>query len=132
MINIEQKKWTNDAGWTTLPRAPLSGVPQIVLVFGASALVSKENVFADVKGLYPSSHVVMMSTAGEILDTSVSDGSLSLLALFFEKTALIVRGLKNKVSGQGSRGDIPFVADIRFRPYLFFFLSYGVQQIISH
>ncbi|MES3006036.1 MAG: FIST N-terminal domain-containing protein [Patescibacteria group bacterium] len=87
-MNIEQKKWTKEAGWNTVSAASFTQAPQLVLVFGGSALVKEESVFTEVKGMYPNSHVVMMSTAGEILDTSVSDGTLSLTAVYFEKTTL--------------------------------------------
>jgi hypothetical protein len=87
-MKIEQKKWVKETGWKTITATALPAAPQWVLVFGASALVREENVFADVKSQYPASHIVMMSTAGEILDTSVTDGTLSLTAIFFEKTTL--------------------------------------------
>jgi hypothetical protein len=84
---IEQKKWA-EGKWETLSKKALPAAPQLVLVFGASALVHEQKMFDDVKALYPASHIVMMSTAGEIFDTSVSDGTLSLTAVYFEKTTL--------------------------------------------
>ncbi|OGC81074.1 hypothetical protein A2943_02065 [Candidatus Adlerbacteria bacterium RIFCSPLOWO2_01_FULL_51_16] len=87
-MKIEQKKWTKEGGWKLNSKTPLTEVPQLVLVFGASALVKEEKTFSDVKGAYPNSHILMMSTAGEILDTSVSDGTLSLTAVNFQKTTL--------------------------------------------
>ncbi len=103
-MQIEQKKWTKD-GWTTLSREVLPSAPQLVLVFGASALVHEQKIFDDVKGQYPQSHIIMMSTAGEIFDTSVSDGTLSLTAIYFEKTTLhfaettIADGKESKAKG---------------------------------
>ncbi|MES2006649.1 MAG: FIST N-terminal domain-containing protein [Patescibacteria group bacterium] len=87
-MKIEQKKWTPEGGWKTLSKEALPAVPQLVLVFGGSALVKEEKTFAEVKELYPASHIAMMSTAGEIFDTSVSDGTLSLTAIHFEKTTV--------------------------------------------
>ncbi len=86
-MKIEQKKW-NESGWKTLSKEPLSAQPQLVLVFGGSALVQQAKVYDEVKAMYPQSHILMMSTAGEILDTGVSDGTLSLTAIYFEKTTL--------------------------------------------
>lgn len=86
-MKIEQKKWQGGA-WKTLTTTPLPQAPQLVLVFGASALVKEAKTFDDVKSQYPESHIIMMSTAGEILDTSVSDDSLSLTAIYFEKTTI--------------------------------------------
>ncbi len=86
-MKIEQKKWA--AGeWKTLSTEPLPEAPQLVLVFGASALVKEQKTFDDIKAQYPQSHICMMSTAGEIFDTSVSDGTLSLTAIWFDKTTL--------------------------------------------
>ena len=87
-MKIEQKKWTKEGGWKTTSTGTLPAAPQLVLVFGASAVVKEQAVFDDVKKQYPEGHIIMMSTAGEILDTSVSDGTLSLTALYFEKTTL--------------------------------------------
>lgn len=87
-MKIEQKKWTKEGKWTTVSKQPIAEVPHLVLVFGGSALVSQSSVFDGVKNMYPSSHIIMMSTAGEILDTTVSDNSLSLTAICFEKTTL--------------------------------------------
>lgn len=86
-MHIEQKKWESGV-WETRSSGTLPAAPQLVLVFGASNLVQKEEVFTDVKTQYPESHIVMMSTAGEIFDTSVADGTLSLTAIHFEKTQL--------------------------------------------
>ena len=87
-MKIEQKKWTKEDGWKNLAENLLEGVPQLVLVFGGSGLVKEQKTFEDVKNMYPQSHIIMMSTAGEIFDTNVSDDSLSLVAICFEKTKL--------------------------------------------
>ena len=87
-MKIEQKKWTPEAGWKQISTQGLPGVPQLVLVFGGSAIVKEQKNFDDVKLQYPNSHIIMMSTAGEILDTVVSDGTLSLTAIYFEKTTV--------------------------------------------
>jgi hypothetical protein len=87
-MKIEQKKWTKEAGWKNLKEGFSMGVPQLVLVFGASDIVKEQKTFDDIKNIYSQSHIITMSTAGEIFDTSVSDGTLSLNAIYFEKTEL--------------------------------------------
>jgi hypothetical protein len=87
-MKIEQKKWSQKNSWEKVSKAALASDPQLVLVFGGSALVREQKTFDDIKGQYPKSHIIMMSTAGEILDTGVSDGSLSLSAILFEKSSL--------------------------------------------
>lgn len=86
-MKIEQRKWTAQAGWTYKPSAePLS--PQLVLVFGHSSLVSDSKYFDQIKSFYPNSHLLLCSTAGEIMSTVVSDNSLIVTAVSFEKTTL--------------------------------------------
>ena len=87
-MKIQQKKWTKEEGWKDISKDSFGFVPQLVLVFGASALVKEKETFSEVRRMYPDSHIIMMSTAGEIFDTSVSDGSLSLVAIYFEKTSV--------------------------------------------
>ena len=85
-MKIEQKFWTKETDWQDLPGEKLSQKPQLVLVFGARALMEDQQYFDQIKSFYPESHIVECSTAGEILDTQVKDNSISLTAIFFEKT----------------------------------------------
>ncbi len=87
-MKIEQKKWTKELGWKSLGADNLEVDPQLVLVFGGSSKVKEEKTFDEIKKMYSKSHIVIMSTAGEIFDTSVSDDSLSLTAVYFEKSTL--------------------------------------------
>ena len=86
-MKIEQRLWTKEEGWT-LKGAELTGKPQLVFVFGGRAEVAKPEQFASLKQLYPDAHILVCSTAGEILDTRVYDNSLSVTAVQFEKTHL--------------------------------------------
>ncbi len=88
MIKVEQRKWVEGSGWSGSTGNKLESVPQLVIVFGGSSLVSVPKTLDDVKALYPESHILMCSTAGEILNTSISDNSLVLTAVHFEKTSL--------------------------------------------
>src|SRR3989344_336107 len=64
-MKIEQKLWTEGAGW-----------------------VQKQEHFDSLRQSYPNSKILMCSTAGEILDTRVYDNSISVTAVYFEKTKL--------------------------------------------
>lgn len=98
-MKIEQKKWTKEDGWKVISKTSLPQPPQLVLVFGSSALVKEKKTFDDIKKEYPASHIIMASTAGEILDTAVSDNSLSLTAIYFENTTLQFAEVEVKVLG---------------------------------
>lgn len=86
-MKIEQRKWTKETGWTQ-SSSQLTTPPQLVLVFGSSSLISDSNYFEQIKSFYPNSHLLQCSTAGEIMGTVVSDNSLVVTAIFFEKTTL--------------------------------------------
>jgi hypothetical protein len=86
-MKIEQKHWIKDTGWKSLT-ARLSQVPQLVLVFGATSLLSQKKTFEEIKSFYPSSHLLLCSTAGEIIGNNVYDDSLALTAIHFEKSSI--------------------------------------------
>lgn len=99
MIHTEQKLWTKEKGWETIGESHLKAVPQIVFAFGARALVGDGHVYQQIRNFYPGAYIVLCSTAGEILDTEVRDGSISLTAAHFEKS--IVRFTETTIPAGG-------------------------------
>lgn len=89
MIATAQKLWKTETGWIEIGVNNLKGSPQLVLVFGAGSLVSKPDIFAEIKVMYPNATILMCSSAGEIIDTKVTDGALSLTAIAMEKTKIV-------------------------------------------
>ena len=87
-MKIEQKSWTKEEGWVDVAKGKLSQAPQWVVMFGGRELIEKGERFKEVKAMYPESHILSCSTAGEILDTRVRDNSIALSAIFFEKTTI--------------------------------------------
>ncbi len=85
MIHTQQRIWTETDGWST-PAAALPGKPQLVFMFGDRALISRPDVFHQAKQFYPHAYLVVSSTAGNILGTKVSTNTVTLTALYFEKT----------------------------------------------
>lgn len=59
---------------------------QLVLVFGSGELVTRQDLFTHIRSQYPNAEIVSCSTAGEILNDSVFDNTLSVTAIQFEKT----------------------------------------------
>lgn len=88
MVKVEQRRWNETSGWSDPTGNKIESPPQLVFVFGGSSLVNQPKTADAVKALYPDSHIVYCSTAGEILGTTVSDNSLILTAVHFEKTKL--------------------------------------------
>jgi hypothetical protein len=87
-MKTEQKIWTASEGWKMIGTGALSDKPQIVLAFGQRQLVEDPARFQELKGFYPDAHIILCSTAGEIIDTQVHDGSLVVTAVQFEQTTL--------------------------------------------
>lgn len=87
-MKVEQRRWEQSSGWSEPLTSKLEEIPQLVLCFGGSALVSAPQIFDQVKQLYPGSHILLCSSAGEILNTTVTDNSLVATAVYFSKTSL--------------------------------------------
>ncbi len=58
----------------------------LILVFGAPSVLLEPGLLETVRGANPQAHLFGCSTAGEILDTFVSDDSLVLTGISFEHT----------------------------------------------
>ncbi len=87
-MKAEQRRWEQSSGWSEPLIAKLEEIPQLVFVFGGSSLISTVPIFDQLKQLYPKSHILLCSTAGEILNTSVTDNSVVATAVYFSKTSL--------------------------------------------
>src|SRR5688500_18063609 len=61
---------------------------QLVLGFGGKEILSTQPVFEDLKLKFPKAHIVLCSTAGEIINNHVYDNSVSVTAIELEKTAI--------------------------------------------
>ncbi len=87
-MKVEEKCWTQETQWTDVSNEKMIEIPQWVLVFGGRQLLEEGKRFSEIRAMYPRSHILCCSTAGEILDTRVRDNSVALAAVFFEKTTL--------------------------------------------
>ncbi len=87
-MKIEQKKWTVENGWKTFSTGFFKEPPELVLVFGGNTVLKNKALYDEIQSWYPKSHIISASTAGEIIKTEVSDDTLVLTAIKFEKTQL--------------------------------------------
>jgi len=74
--------------WKDYPSELNAEKSQLVLVFGAPEAIVQPDVYKYLKQEYPIADIVFSSTAGEIIDDSVFDGSAVATAIEFEKTAV--------------------------------------------
>ena len=87
-MKIVQARWTRAHGWAPPPFPPPATPAQLVLMFGAPAVLQEPGVMAEVRDAFPGAHLLGCSTAGEIAGTQVSDDSLVVNAIAFEHTQI--------------------------------------------
>ena len=85
-MKISQMKWTSRTGWE--PALSSNSSANLVFIFGGTALLKQEAELLKLKASYPKAVFFGCSTAGEIFGTKVSDESLVVTAIQFEKTVL--------------------------------------------
>jgi hypothetical protein len=85
-MKTEQRTWTQASGWTSVSSGHLAQPAQLVLVFGATAILQDRRLVEQIRKFYPTAHVLGCSTAGEICGAQVSDDSLVATAIHFEHT----------------------------------------------
>jgi hypothetical protein len=61
---------------------------QLVLGFGGKNIINTEPVYEKLKLKFPEAHIVLCSTAGEIINNRVCDNSVSVAAIELEKTSI--------------------------------------------
>jgi hypothetical protein len=88
-MQIEQKQFSKSAGWKTLRNDDFnSSYCDLVIVFGGKDLLKDDSVYRDIRVDYPVANIIMNTTSGEIMDVQVSDNTISLTAIKFQKTEL--------------------------------------------
>jgi hypothetical protein len=87
-MHIEQRRWTSAHGWEPINTGVLAPTAQLVLLFGATAVLRDTSHFANIRRTYPNAHILGCSTAGEIMDVEVTDDTLVTTAIQFDHTRL--------------------------------------------
>lgn len=63
----------------------------LVLVFGNRFLLEEENLYQEIKEMFPNGNIVFGSTSGEIIEDKVSENTIVLTAIEFEKSSYLVK-----------------------------------------
>ncbi|AXG72881.1 histidine kinase [Flavobacterium arcticum] len=63
----------------------------LVLVFGNRLLLEDKAILADIRKEFPYEHIVFGSTAGEIIDITVVEESITVLAIELEKSSFVIK-----------------------------------------
>lgn len=85
-MKIEQRSYIDDK-WSN---SEINSESQLVLAFGSPLLIKKEETYSSLKKFYPNADIILTSTSWEILDINVNDNTISVSALYFEKTPIKV------------------------------------------
>ncbi len=89
-MKIEQQQWKTGKGWRFLQNNELQNKAQLVLAFGKREILEDATVFDNLKKLYPQAQILISSTAGEIIDIEVHEGTVVATAIYLEKTPIKV------------------------------------------
>ena len=87
-MKIEKLHFTETSGWTDEFPTEMDSPQTLVMVFGASEYIDKPKPIEELRVKFPQSHLVGCSDAGSINDAVMSDGSLAITFIRFEKTQL--------------------------------------------
>ncbi len=102
-MKVEQKVWTESAGWQPDSRGNLGRAAQLILVFGSTAALKNRDLLGEIKGFYPNAQSLGCSTSGEICGASVRENSVVVTAVCFEHSCF--KGAKITLRGAESSFD---------------------------
>nr|WP_298994723.1 FIST N-terminal domain-containing protein [uncultured Allomuricauda sp.] len=87
-MKIQQAIKTANSDWQFSQKEEVD--TPLVLIFGDRSMLEDENIYDEVRQMYPNGNLVFGSTSGEILSTNVYENSITLTAIEFEKTTFEV------------------------------------------
>ena len=85
-MKTEQSIYSQAKGWAKKSENNLSGMAQLVFLFGNKDLLKEQRHIDFVKAAYPVAQIVGCSTSGEICQEEVFDNNIVCTAVWFEKT----------------------------------------------
>jgi hypothetical protein len=111
-VNTQQRSWTAERGW--IPSSPRGREhpPQLVLVFGSRDALLHPVPLNELATQYPSASIIGCSTAGEILDTQVADGSVIATEVRFDGTAVRMASMALEAAGTSQRVGMLLAAEL--------------------
>ncbi|GLB48065.1 FIST signal transduction protein [Neptunitalea lumnitzerae] len=98
MRTVQLKRGKNEA-WQYVGKALVLSKP-LVLVFGNRFLLEDTSIYEEIKGLFPDGEIVFGSTSGDISSNMVNEESVTITAIEFEKTNVLIK-TENVLNGNG-------------------------------
>ncbi|MCI4354994.1 MAG: FIST C-terminal domain-containing protein, partial [Thermoplasmata archaeon] len=87
-MQLETTSWTPGVGWSTPLPSGLDSDHTLVLAFGDRQLEPSWEPIPDLRSAFPMAHIIGCSTAGQILDDTVTDGTLVVSIAEFASTRI--------------------------------------------
>lgn len=85
-MKVEQYSWEKNQGWSKGSEPGVNDKCGLVIFFTSRQILENENqVISSLHRFFPKAEIIGCSTAGEILNTFVTDDNLVLTAIEFEK-----------------------------------------------
>lgn len=103
-MKLDQTRWRASTGWEPSPPGSLGDSAQLVIIFGSNSVLKDGSLSAQIRGAYPRAHLLGCSTAGEICGVQVTDESLVVTAVAFERTR--IEGARAHISDLESSRDV--------------------------
>lgn len=97
IFSYHEGQWRDCPGNNPLDNAKVN----LVMALGDKAILAPADFYGKLRKDYPNAEIALCSTAGEIFDDSVQDGSVSVTAVEFEKT-LVRSAMVNIADFKGS------------------------------
>lgn len=86
-MKLVQAYKQDDSDWVFISENIKLNNP-LVLVFGDRKLLSEANIYDTIKQTFPYEHIILGSSAGEIIEGRVLDNSIVVTAIEFEKSSV--------------------------------------------
>lgn len=84
-MKIETNFYQNEQGWSHPHQSSLDSSNTLVLFFASPSLKNAQEIH-QLRDYFPTSHLVGVSTSGEILNQSITDNSIVYVVMYLEKT----------------------------------------------
>ena len=89
-MKIVQVRKNEHGGWYYLSEKQDLKAP-LVLILGNRYLLEQQTIYADIRALFPTGHLVFGSTSGDITANDVDEKCITITAIEFERSRFLIR-----------------------------------------
>ncbi len=93
-MKLETFQYVTSKGWSIQKFPELDSKQTLILIFAAPEFINNPAPINELAEHYPQSKIIGCSSAGEILGSTISDNSLSVAVICFEKTPFKIASIE--------------------------------------